>query len=154
MFIIFNWVFSWCSAEYSQIQWVLHWNSKLLSLTPVWRGSECWRREREIYSLGHLQASGSQEGKIEATDQNKGYTFYFICDLIVSSRSFKKHEDDGAIYQNCHFWKQKQELKRTEKNLKELKLSKYSGLRNIKKLKRTNKNWKELYKFLVLIASL
>ena len=59
-----------------------------------------------------------------------------------------------AKYQNCHFWKLKEELKRTEKNLKELKLSKYSCLRHIKKLKRTNKNWKELHKFSVLIASL
>ena len=30
----------------------------------------------------------------------------------------------GAKHQNCHFWELKEELKRTEKNLKELKLSK------------------------------
>ena len=28
-----------------------------------------------------------------------------------------------AKHQNCHFWELKEELKRTEKNLKELKLS-------------------------------
>ena len=44
--------------------------------------------------------------------------------------------------------------KRTRKNRNELKLSKLSCLRNIKKLKITNKNWKGLQRFSVLIGSL
>ena len=52
----------------------------------------------------------------------------------------------GGKHKNCHFWELKEELKRAEKNLKELKLC----LRNIK-----NKNWKEInpFQFLVFLFS-
>ena len=41
-----------------------------------------------------------------------------------------------AKHQNCHIWELKEKLNRTEKNLKELKLSKLSCLRHIKKKSR------------------
>ena len=38
-----------------------------------------------------------------------------------------------AKHQNCHFWELRKEIKRTEKNSKELKLLPWSFLRHIKK---------------------
>ena len=47
-----------------------------------------------------------------------------------------RHSLLSAKHQNCHFWEIKEELKRTEKNFKELKLSKWSGPRHIKRTKK------------------
>ena len=40
----------------------------VLSSESPYRGYECWRQERGIYSLGHLHASGSQEVTTEGKD--------------------------------------------------------------------------------------
>ena len=44
--------------------------------------------------------------------------------------------------QNCHFWERKNDLKRTEKYLKELKAIKYPCLRHLKKTKKKQKELK------------
>ena len=62
-----------------------------------------------------------------------------------------------AKHQNCHFLELKEELKRTEIHLKELKLLKWSCLGHIKQLKepiRTEKNFASFHFILFLFSFL